>query len=578
MITKVRIKNFKRFDDVEVELGRVVLFIGPNNYGKTTALQALALWDAGLRRWNEKRKGDKAPEKRPGVTINRKELTALPIPVANLLWRDQHVREVNTIKGKPSTKNIRIDIIVDGITNGNEWKCGLEFDYANEESFYCRPLRLSEEKSPERMPIPDEAASIRFAYLPPMSGLASNEILLPPGNINVKIGEGRTAEVLRNLCYRIFMDDDKKAWNTLCDDMKALFGMELEEPEFIKERGEIAMSYKERGIRLDLSCCGRGAHQTMLLLSYIYANSGSVLLLDEPDAHLEILRQGQIYEKLTKTSENQNSQVIAASHSEKLLIEAAQRDVVVAFLGANPHRIDDRGSQLLKSLREIGFDQYYQAEQKGWVLYLEGSTDLAILRSFAGRLGHPSAKHLEQPFVNYVGNIPEKARSNFRGLCESRKDFLGIAIFDRLDKALEPTRMLNELMWQKCEIENYVSQRETLLAYAEAYAAKEAQGPLFEGAEKEKSIKAMEDAIDEISQALKKIRRPLPFTPDIKASDHFLDPLFEAYFEKLGLPNLMKKTNYHILAELVPNDLIEKEVVEKLDAINEVAAKAKPGA
>ena len=70
--------------------------------------------------------------------------------------------------------------------------------------------------------------------------------------------------------------------------------------------------------------------------------------------------------------------MIAASHSEILLNEAADRDVVIAFVG-KPHRMDDRGQQVVKSLKEIGFEQYYQAEQTGWVLYLEGSTDLAIL-------------------------------------------------------------------------------------------------------------------------------------------------------------------------------------------------------
>ena len=88
MLTQLTIRNFKRFDEVEIELGNTVVFIGPNNSGKTTALQALALWDIGLRRWNEKRAGKAAPEKRPGVTINRRDLIALPIPDANLLWRD----------------------------------------------------------------------------------------------------------------------------------------------------------------------------------------------------------------------------------------------------------------------------------------------------------------------------------------------------------------------------------------------------------------------------------------------------------------------------------------------------------
>jgi len=60
MLTKVTVHNFKRFDEVEVELGNPVVFIGPNNSGKTSAIQALALWDIGLKRWNEKRDGTRS--------------------------------------------------------------------------------------------------------------------------------------------------------------------------------------------------------------------------------------------------------------------------------------------------------------------------------------------------------------------------------------------------------------------------------------------------------------------------------------------------------------------------------------
>ncbi len=97
MLTKLTVLNFKRFGSVEIELGNPVVFIGPNNSGKTTALQALALWDIGLQRWNEKRKGKTSPEKRPGVTINRKDLIAVPVPDAKFLWRELNVRDVKKI-------------------------------------------------------------------------------------------------------------------------------------------------------------------------------------------------------------------------------------------------------------------------------------------------------------------------------------------------------------------------------------------------------------------------------------------------------------------------------------------------
>jgi predicted ATPase len=53
LITHFKISNFKRLQSVELELGGATVLIGPNNSGKTTALQALALWDIGWRRWVE---------------------------------------------------------------------------------------------------------------------------------------------------------------------------------------------------------------------------------------------------------------------------------------------------------------------------------------------------------------------------------------------------------------------------------------------------------------------------------------------------------------------------------------------
>ncbi|MBL8235545.1 MAG: LysR family transcriptional regulator, partial [Bryobacterales bacterium] len=71
---------------------------------------------------------------------------------------------------------------------------------------------------------------------------------------------------------------------------------------------------------------------------FLLANPGAVLLLDEPDAHLEILRQRDVYNLITEIAAGNGSQIVAASHSEVVLQEAAERDVVMAFVGA-PHRI-----------------------------------------------------------------------------------------------------------------------------------------------------------------------------------------------------------------------------------------------
>ena len=42
MLTSMTIRNFKVLGDADIELGRSVVFVGPNNSGKTTALRCLA--------------------------------------------------------------------------------------------------------------------------------------------------------------------------------------------------------------------------------------------------------------------------------------------------------------------------------------------------------------------------------------------------------------------------------------------------------------------------------------------------------------------------------------------------------
>lgn len=573
MLTKLTVRNFKRFDDVEVELGSPVVFVGPNNSGKTTALQALALWATGVQRWADKRSGRDTPEKRPGVTVNRRDLVAVPVPEAKLLWRELHVRDVRRVDGKPSTANIRVETVVEGVADGRSWECGFEFDYANPESFYCRPLRLTGGRTPKRMGVPEAASAVRIAYLPPMSGLAATEVRLDAGAIDVRVGEGRTAEVLRNLCHNVHQKTPQH-WEEVVARMAKLFRADIDPPQYMPRRGEVAMTYQERGTRLDLSASGRGFQQTLLLLAYMHANPGAVLLLDEPDAHLEILRQRQIYGVLAETAEQTGSQIVAATHSEVVLNEAAGRDVVVAFVG-RPHRIDNRGSQVAKALKEIGFEDYYQAEKTGWVFYVEGSTDLAVLQTFARRLGHEGAQRaLERPFVRYVGNRTAEVARHFHGLKEAVPTLRGVAIFDRLDSLpeLPPVRCL---MWERREIENYLCQRATLQAYAAASASasavKDDLVPLSVGNEVDRRARAMNEAIEETKTALETLGKGSPWGPDLKVSDEFLTPVFRAYFRKLDLPNLVAKTNFHVLGEHVPEAEIAPEVRDKLDAIARVA-------
>ena len=205
-------------------------------------------------------------------------------------------------------------------------------------------------------------------------------------------------------------------------------------------------------------------------------------------------------------------------------------------------------------------------------LYLEGSTDLAILKAFAEKLEHPAKDVLESPYVVYVDNHPAYARRHFYGLREAKPNLVGFCLFDRLEHELQDPPGLREYAWKRREIENYLCYKDVLLAWARDKAAQWAGGALFS----QHWENTMEESISEIDSALVTLGRGSPWSSDTKVSDDFLEPLFETFFKKLGLDNLMRKTNYHRLVHYVPADVIAPEVSEVLNRILAVAPQAVP--
>ncbi len=562
MLTRLFIENFKKLEKVEIDLTPVVAFIGPNNSGKTTALQAISLWSIGMRRWYEHSRTTKAKQ-RTGITINRKELLSMPLPSALQLWSDLNVRKSFIKKeGKRGTENIRIKITAEGFTSNTKWSLGFEFDYANPESIYCRILG---DENGKPLPFPEEVINERVGFLPPMSGLASEEDKLEPGSIQGRIGEGRTAEVLRNLCWNVYQRSNGK-WKELKSLIKRFFLVDLDDPVYDAGTGKLLLTYREDSKKnMALSNSGRGFQQILLLFSYIYSNENTILLLDEPDAHLEVIRQKEIYNTLSETIKNQKSQLIIATHSEAVLNEAAEKDTIIGFIG-DPHRVN-KTQQLVKSLNSIGFDQYVLAEQKKWVLYLEGTTDHLILQAFAKLLGHPVLKYLEEAFVRTVdSNRPSSAENHFYGLKEAMPDLSGIAIFDKIPAKLQSNEYFKMLMWDKNEIENYLP----LPVVIERFIVEEYGKELF--TQTYPSI--IKNIIDDYIPGVAKKDKMNEWWNTTKMSDDFLDKVFRDFYKKINSVILMDKSRYYKLVSMAKPEEIDKEVSEKLDSILKIAKKA----
>ena len=541
VIHTVRIRGFKRFEEVEFRLPGHVVLAGPNNTGKTTVLQAIASWSLALRRWREL--NDFNP--RQGYTrapIARQAFSAVPLRSFDLLWTDRRYRG-----------QIEIELRHDA-----GWSVTMEFISDSTEQIYVRP----------KTGVPADTLwelDLRAVYVPPMTGLETNERLLQPVAVEQILGLGRPGEVLRNLL--VVASHDEAAWAALQGSIAKLFGYRLLPPDangpYI--RAEYAMA--EGGPRLDVASAGSGFQQVLMLLTFLHTRQGAVLLLDEPDAHLHLILQDAIYYELRALAALHRSQLVVATHSEVVINAVEPRELYVTLDRPRAVADNDERSRLISSLRVLSNADVMQALGVRGVLYVEDYTDVNILRAWAAALEHRAAGLLDtelmwKPLVFQAqeGRPGIRARDHFEALQLVRTDLPGLELRDGDARPPIPDTEitgagLQRLRWRRYEIESYLVHPDAIARFIEAVV----------GADSAEAH--IEDMFaywrDEFPPAV--VRDPLGehvLLNRTKARREIIPPLLEAA-ELYGLPY----TRYHeIAAGMLPEE-IHPEVTEKLDAI-----------
>lgn len=187
----LEIENFKRFGDRQrIELDHPGVLIGPNNCGKTSAIQAPALWSQAVKTWYEVRKQSSAKE-RTATALNRLSIVAAPVQRTRFFWHNAAVRTGN--------KDVPLVLTVGEQHEGRVRPLAMRFRNQGDELVYCAP----DDAVIGDLGLIHKAASLDIELLYPMSGIETEEPILQPGRIDVLLGQGQTAQVLRNLCLMV---------------------------------------------------------------------------------------------------------------------------------------------------------------------------------------------------------------------------------------------------------------------------------------------------------------------------------------------------------------------------------------
>jgi len=570
MITKVTTQYFKRFEQQDFPLEPLTLLAGPNNCGKSTLLQAVMVWNLAMQRWIEKKgpgSGSKATE-RAGAPITRQEFSALPLPSMDQLWTDTHT-SLRKDEGKQGAPRPMVITLEGNGADGGTWKLGFEFRYSGPEQIHVKPVAAHLED------LEKARREVSVIYVPPFSGIGVNETRYDRPYQDMLVGQGKGGDILRNLLLEVSEKSGPAGWDELKGIVEEVFQYRLLPPVYVGAP-YITCQYLKgipKGTRfgglspLDVSTTGSGFHQVLLILAFMFARPSSLILLDEPDAHLHVLLQKQLYDILRTLCHARKGQLVIATHSEVLIDTTNPRQIVSFYRQPHPLASENDRDQVREALKRVTSLELLLAESANGIVYLEGNTDFDLLKAWAELLDHPLKQWFKSsPFWhNNQGRSPKEARAHYFSLKAVRPDLRAVLLLDG-DNRNMPDREISAdgltiLRWDRYETESYLIHPSAL----ERFFRKQ-ESEVF-------AREALSYLRDQLPPAF--FKDPLQSSPFLR-SEPVSKTLLPELLTRAALSTKITKSDYFLIAREMLASEIPQEVDDKLAEIQKIVGFSHP--
>lgn len=462
MITRLTLRNFKSISKQVYDFTRFDLLVGRNNSGKSTVLQALAIWQFCVDEFQRTKRSGSV-----GIQVILPNFTALPLPEFNLLWKDR------TDRHSPNKKQeyILIEIIVEWRgKDGENHTFGVSLRYHSKQTIYAIPTDgWAAFRDYDKLGVLP-----RIAYVPPFSGLEPTEEWRDNGPIRQQVGKAQPGSVLRNLllwvCPPAPRDEKGRTikgykypavWDELVGLVQRWFSVKLIEPDYRQGVDtRITVEYLQGDKRYDIIAGGSGFHQALTLLAFLHGYRPTTILLDEPDAHLHVSLQREILDYFKRKSAETGTQFLIATHAEEFVggVDVSQ---IVSLLQKKPVRIESTPA-ILRAMADVSNEEVAQLMASPRILYVEGESDERILRAWATACG--AFDEIDSLCFKLMGgggkkNMRERADDHFKALQQIVPGIRRLMLFDydSSDEAFHPNADNPGLAeWKRKNIENYL--------------------------------------------------------------------------------------------------------------------------
>lgn len=319
-LSAVTVENFKAIKSARVELSDVTILVGQNSSGKSSFLQAL--------HWACRCVADPKIQNNQARSVAVQSLDYFPTPDAKIVGHNKELRE-----GRGNQEDISVFVTLEAqddddntgvipIKRGRNDAIQIDLRSRNR-----LPRKLYEELSARDHPF--------SAYIPGLAGIPSSEEKKSRQPVFRSAASGDANSVLRNILLLIKTNDPNDV-ETLEEWVSKVLGksrlkINFNEGDNFYIEALINTEKMEDDYWSPLELAGTGVLQVFQIFAYLVLFKPSILLIDEPDAHLHPDRQEKLIRAIEEAAIEFSTQVILTTHSPHI-IRTASPKVKLAWL------------------------------------------------------------------------------------------------------------------------------------------------------------------------------------------------------------------------------------------------------
>lgn len=307
-IKTIRLKRFRKFKDNDLIAAEHNVLVGANNSGKTSILHAIRLFFFAA---TGEFSGSAGKAKFHKRYIRLDEI--LPVSDPAELWSD-------CVKGNAKATGVIVEI---------EFLNSLAIEVSFTYRFGQVHVDASIPKNPENLSGDEinEAIGHKLAFIPGLVGILPQEPYVTPARRSAMSIEARYSEMYRSSLLHL-NETDGKALKRINKVLEKHLGVEITQIKFDPDKDVfVDVEYSQGGVSLDLSNAGSGMLQVIQVLIYIYLHKPTLLLIDEPDAHLHPELQEKLGNVLKDVTKEMGAQLFVATHSPDVIDSFEPKEV-----------------------------------------------------------------------------------------------------------------------------------------------------------------------------------------------------------------------------------------------------------